>query len=90
MEANETKRCVVHDPRSGEARSRNSNTFANDMNLTSLDTTNKLSINCVRNHSKHGTISKQLYLRFGRFIPFIKMLMAVFRTHQVKGKTGCD
>ena len=47
LEAHPIKSCVIHDPRTGEKKSSNSNAFADDMNFASMDTTQKLSVEQV-------------------------------------------
>ena len=47
LESIPLKGSTIHDPRSGEIRKRNSQALADDMNLTSMDTTTKQSISTV-------------------------------------------
>lgn len=44
IESHETQCCVIHDPSTGVQQSRNSNAFADDMNVLSMNTTRKLSM----------------------------------------------
>mmetsp|Transcript_2052 Transcript_2052/g.3261 ORF Transcript_2052/g.3261 Transcript_2052/m.3261 type:complete len:342 (-) Transcript_2052:2567-3592(-) len=69
LEAHEIKRCVIYDSRTGEKRSSNSNAFADDMNFTALDTSQKFSIDqvCLAPWSMRETANNCIHALGGSF-----------------------